>query len=226
MIALLLKDFRLYRWAFRATIVILVSPYLLAILMAFYSLLSYSNRRDTGVPGFVLPLFSIFAAIVLSAIFGGSAFSIEHRDRSADFLALLPVTRWQILLSKCLVPIPALFTVWLIHSSIFFLAIYDRPNWLPFEFNPDIVAAFALSSAAMFFVFSVAWLAGLFLNSPAISACIALATLFAIGFFVSLQFDNRDSSIRPEPAFFLFTMVAGILCFLIGICCYVNRVSP
>jgi ABC-type transport system involved in multi-copper enzyme maturation permease subunit len=228
MIALLTKDLRLYRAAFIAAGIGIVAPFLLEMIALIYGALDHPAVQLYGILD-LTRIFAVLASMIVAAIFGGSAFSIERRDRSGEFLAMLPINRWYIMLSKFLVPLPALFSIWVIHGSAFFLLTdYQSPNRRVLAVSGEGIQliSYVLCLAAMILVFGIAWLIGLFLRSTAVSASIALAVLLAGGFLVGLLFTNPDEGVRPEPYFFLFAMVMGVLCFLIGIACYVKRVSP
>jgi ABC-type transport system involved in multi-copper enzyme maturation permease subunit len=228
MIALLQKDFRLYRAAFVAAAIVIVAPYLLAMIAMFYNLLSYPDRQISGIFEFA-SMFGVLGTIVVAAIFAGCAFSIERRDRSAEFLAMLPVSRWQIAISKLLVPIPVLCGIWLVHASSFFLVVaYEGRNAESAPYISGLFAAYALSSSAMILTFGIAWFAGVFLKSPAISASVALTALITSGFLIGLEYNDAVANVNLNAGtvFFFFAAITGILAFLIGILCYVKRVSP
>lgn len=223
MIALLQKDFRVYRWAFIAAITAILAPYFLVIFLAFYNIVVGEGHRLDGIFD-LFPILSLCACVAVAAIFGGSAFSVERRDRSAEFLAMVPVDRWQIICSKCLVPIPALLFVWFVITTFSIVTSFrnDFSGAIPRADNGNIAIVYALTSGTMIGVFGVAWLIGLFVNSPAISASAALMILFATGFFLRLQFPD----VRLDSLLFPCSMVLGVGCFLLGIVFYVTRVSP
>ena len=228
MIALLQKDFRLYRAAFVAAGIAVVAPYLLGMIACFYAFLGDPNRQIAGIFEFA-SMFGVLATIVLAAIFAGCAFSIERRERSAEFLAMLPVSRWQIMLSKILIPAPPLFGIWLIHASAFFLVVtYEGRNEDPGPYVSGLFAAYGLSSSAMILAFGIAWLASVFLKSPAISASVAVVALIASAFLIGIEYSDPAGRLNVSGAivFLFFAVVTGILAFLVGILCYVKRVSP
>ena len=97
--ALLAKDWRLFRVPTIALVLVAVGCYLLGGAAALHEHLENAGH-DSLFAGTVFA--AVFTALVASA-FGGAAIAGERSDRTADFIALLPVTRRQIILSKWLV---------------------------------------------------------------------------------------------------------------------------
>jgi ABC-type transport system involved in multi-copper enzyme maturation permease subunit len=226
---LLQKDFCLYRAPFYTAAVAIVAPWLLAMVAMFYDLLVRPSRDLINVFE-MASMFGVVSAIIVAAIFGGFAFSVERRERSSDFLAMLPVSRSQVMTSKFFISLGPLIVLWLIHASTFFLVTaYEGSINNTGEIADKFTTTFAISSAAMIMVFGIAWLMGLFIKSPSISASIGLITLLASGFFIRLMLDDQDPGYGQfgfGAVFFAWAMVIGIVCFLIGALVFRNRVRP
>ncbi len=111
--ALFRKDLRLFRVPFITGLVILAGAYLVGAIVAVgvWGEATRDARRAVNdiAAGRVVAYAVVPAALValgltafLTASFGGGAFAVERRDRSADFLAMLPIPRWRIAASKLL----------------------------------------------------------------------------------------------------------------------------
>src|SRR5207253_1733249 len=96
---------RLNRVAVVGSVFLLAAPYGIGIISFI------ANRTDYYVPpaspwqevrliAVTCGGFGLMVTVFLAAIFGGIAFAQERRDRSADFLAMLPTSRRQIVISK------------------------------------------------------------------------------------------------------------------------------
>jgi ABC-type transport system involved in multi-copper enzyme maturation permease subunit len=228
--ALLQKDLRLYRAPICTAALAIVTPWLLLMVVGFYRILVNPDAHGgVDIVGSVA-MFGVVSAIIVAAIFGGFAFSVERREKSADFLAMLPVSRRQVMTSKVLISIGPVMVLWLIQSSAFFLLNATGRNIDDsVEIADAFVATYAVSLSAIILAFGVAWLAGLFIKSPSISASIALMTLLASGFFTRLWMEDPFGEVRPvdlaRVVFSLWT-ITGIVCFLIGAVVFTRRVRP
>jgi ABC-type transport system involved in multi-copper enzyme maturation permease subunit len=218
-IALLQKDLRLYRAAIITAAIGIVGPYVLIIIVLIWGALAGGSPDGRIFEGF--STLGIWTAIVIAGIFGGSAFSIERRDRTADFLAMLPISRTRVMLSKCAIAAGPILVLWLVHFAVYFLACTSE-----FHGPGGIFEVFSLSTSAIIIVFGVAWFAGLFVRSPAISASVGLVLLIAPSFLIALHWDRAATKISPVAVIFLWNMVVGIVSFVAGAIIFLVRVAP
>ena len=127
--ALLWKDVRVSRLPLLAGFVLLVGPYFLAAATAAGSPPSASTASSTATVwsgALVLgSLYSVGFSQLTLAILAANAIAVERVDRSANFLAYLPASRSQILLSKSLVLLGAAVVIlatncgaWLLGMSL------------------------------------------------------------------------------------------------------------
>ncbi len=170
MIALLKKDLKLNRVPIVGGAVLIATPYLIIAPTLFFSS-KYPRSVVSQNAGVVLEL-ALVLTIVVAAIFGGAAFALERRERSAEFLAMLPVRRSRIVVSKLLIGagFPALF--WGANLLVFRL-IKDYAGSMG-PGNDRILVEIGMAGFAMWMAFGVAWLASSILSSPAIAACISI----------------------------------------------------
>src|SRR5882757_114466 len=99
------KDWRVFRAPTIASLLLFVGPYASALIYwaaTRDSVSDFNRMRELGELLLAAAFAGIWLAAAMSAVFGGMAFALERRERTSDFVAMLPVTRWQILTSKAL----------------------------------------------------------------------------------------------------------------------------
>ena len=101
---LIWKDYRLNRLIFITALAFLVGPHLLAAILIWYGA-EPPNARGLFFAGSTL--YSLAFLQLAFALLGGNSIAGERMDRSAEFLAYLPVSRGRILASKLLVALVA-----------------------------------------------------------------------------------------------------------------------
>lgn len=231
MIALLQKDFRLFRAPLITAIVVIVAPYLLAIAATMYDEIEYPRSNTVQNTFQMASSLGVVGDIVLAAIFAGCAFAIERRQRWADFLLMMPGRKMEIILSKLTLSLPVVFVTWLIHCSILacsgHFAQLTGPNG---DVWPEIANAlffsYLLPASAIILVFGVAWLFSTLIQSPSISASLGVIALLALAFTVENLFPPPGYRDQAAEAFVAYAIPAGLIAFFAGTACYLNRVTP
>jgi len=108
---LLWKDYRHNRLIVFAGIILLLLPYV----FGFWMVLNSEASRHPGGWAFVIAVASLYSlglGQVTLTLFGGNAIAGERVDRSAEFLACLPITRRKILASKLLLALMITAVIW------------------------------------------------------------------------------------------------------------------
>src|SRR5437868_14263220 len=123
MTALLKKDWRVYRVAVVGSVIVLAAPYFLSIIAIIYN---KSELRDGEISSFALSasMADLWLTAILASVFGGVAFALERRERSADFLAMMPTSRARIIASKVVIASVCLVTMWLVNVTVFATSSY------------------------------------------------------------------------------------------------------
>jgi hypothetical protein len=150
--------------------------------------------------------------VLAAAVFGGSAFALERRERSADFLAMLPVKRRRIIASKLLVSFALLGSFLAVEMGVLRCSDFVR-SWETF---PDLLMATFNFAAAGIAIFAIAWLLSTFLSSTAIAASVAILLVGCVdagGYFI------RANAMKIEVS-------AAVIFILIGNAYYLRRVAP
>jgi hypothetical protein len=227
-IAFLKKDLGFYRAARIAVLsvfIIYIVPFITALIV-----LSAGNNSD--VPNFLSDFAMVGqdCTILMAAAFGGCAFAIERRDRSGDFLAMMPVPRWHTVGSKAILSAVAIVPLWVTLSTLVYFT-GNRGN----AFAPDygqssardlIFQAYAFPATLILLVFGISWFFSTLTKSPSISASLGMASILLI-VIVREQLHASDP-FGPNVDVQLAACAAliGAVCFLAGTLIYTQRVSP
>jgi ABC-type transport system involved in multi-copper enzyme maturation permease subunit len=189
MFALIRKEWRLNRVVLIGCLVTMVMPY--AITVA--NLLLNPPRFSTYEPRHYIQAIQFAAytclviTVILAAAFGGLTFAGERRERTAEFLGMLPVSRGAIIVSKLVVPLACLIVLVTVHLLVLraCIAWADRVAVLLQGAEEGIL--FGAAGAASFGValFGIAWGLSVFLRSPAIAAATALG--IGVGMFFGMM---------------------------------------
>jgi ABC-type transport system involved in multi-copper enzyme maturation permease subunit len=248
MMVLLQKDLRLYRPALFAFAAVMAGPYLVGvagaiiapILVGFagatFHQLVYDNynwihllENCSG--------FGILGTILLAAIYGGGAFAIERRERWADFLAMMPVSKGQIVFSKCCIAFGTVGLAWLTHVTVYAITSYYTDyasitdvhlrNYGDRFLIETAYTAFLLTAAPIVMVFGLAWLVSALIKSPSISAGVAIMVFLALTFYLQNFLSPALGWRRTADALFIvLALSGGFIAFVAGTICYLKRVSP
>src|SRR5208282_1173833 len=121
---LLWKDFRVNRVVFIAALVLLIIPHALVAILIWRAVKQPDPAGLFGPSSF----YSLGLLQLVFALLGGNSIAGERFDRSAEFLAYLPVSRGRILASKLLVSLAAVPLVWLPNLAVLATAVACRPS--------------------------------------------------------------------------------------------------
>jgi hypothetical protein len=169
--ALLRKDWRLYRPTIIGCLVVLAGACLIGVL----PLIPEDPRAGPcSKPRQVVNVALLATGVTarFAAVFGASVFAVERRDRTAEFLLMLPIRRTHILASKAAVAGLFLLALWVCHLSAALLAFHVMGEGA--RHTTEYVYAFAGSAGATLMMFSVAWFLSAFLSGSALPFGLAL----------------------------------------------------
>jgi ABC-type transport system involved in multi-copper enzyme maturation permease subunit len=226
MLALLAKDWRLFRAPMVALIVVGAACYLIALANTLYP----QTDHDALESLFTAAVVSIELTGLLAAAYGGVAIAGERADRTADFLGLLPVSRMQIILSKWMVSLLMIGLCAAFHLLVLGLCLLARSNIHPGNVGPRQVqwaTALPLWIGFTTSLFGIAWLLSTFLRSGPISACVSIATTIALFAMVALRLDAGHYSEQQVPLVLgSLSLAAGLLSMFGGAIYYLRRIAP
>jgi ABC-type transport system involved in multi-copper enzyme maturation permease subunit len=238
MIALLRKDWRLYRSPIVGGMIIMLIPYLIGALAAFLDW--QQSRQSIGMAWNQADVVEIFAHAsvislcligLLAAIFGGVSFAQERRERWAEFLSTLPVRKSQVILSKLVLCLLVLGPIWIVNIYLVIRlsgATVGRTFDISRMADRDLLFM-DLSLSAAFMAFSVAWLASARLTSPSIAVAIAIAATVASLIWPKKMFPEPIVNFTDDQFARLLigtTLCIGTVCFIAGTSYYLRRVEP
>ena len=162
---------------------------------------------------------------IFAAVFGAAAFAVERRDRSAEFLAMLPTSRGRILLSKLIVALSCLAVVWTVNLCILRAMNSHVALGLKETYEQRLALAGAMGATLM--MFGLGWLFSTFLRGAAIAFSLAFAITVASVPIVSdiaeriglVDYGRVKSMIGVA-------VCVGLIGFCAGTIHYVQRVEP
>ena len=218
MITLIRKDLRQMRLPFLMSAALFVAPAVIAaIAWMFYP--------DNGAHGtwreFVasFALMGAYLCTIGAALPSAVAFAGERRDRTAEFVATLPVSRLRIVMSKAIVSLAAAAWPWMLALGLAALVV----DWKEQGVAEPVPWALCASVA----LFGLAWLCSSLMESEVFSAAISIVcvTILAFGAWV---LTDRAKLTQHETRLLYFTLLpaVGIGGFLAGTIIALRRVSP
>ena len=222
--ALLRKDWRLYRPAVIGCLVVLAGVYLIGMLPLLWDdpkAGPYEAPRQ--IRNVALVASGVTAAF--AAVFGASAFAVERRDRTAEFLVMLPISRTRILASKAAVSAAFLLTLWAVHMTVAVLALNHLGSSA--KHTTDFAYAFAALAGAAMMMFSVAWLLSAFLSGAAVPFGLAFGGTIASAELIRQMIANIGlHGYALVRVWILWSCVVAVTSFLTGAVHYARRVAP
>jgi hypothetical protein len=167
--------------------------------------------------------FAILLTILLASAFGAISIAGERKERTADFLALLPVTRKQIVTSKFIVTAVVMVGFLAFYGSILLLLWGVRLDEMS-----QIPASAALVAALATSFFGVAWLLSTFTTSPAISAWVSIAVTLFVYVYMGAEWRWTDRAALSEFNHVVTaTLLAiGLSSVIGGTIYYLRRIAP
>jgi ABC-type transport system involved in multi-copper enzyme maturation permease subunit len=227
---LLWKDFRLNWLIVIMALCIVVIPHLVAVSVTCYAILHNYNDMTAHFSGtlYLSAISSLFMLPIVFALMGGNAIACERADRSAEFLAYLPISRGKIVTSKLLVSLLIGGFVWIVNLSIIGICFLSFPQFFMQQNNspPFGVITSGFLTAGLTF-YCAAWLFSSFMQSPAISAGCGIFTMLLLGYafgFIVHFFVTAENITMYWPLGFAIAL--SLASFAGGTWYYLRRVEP
>ncbi len=227
--ALIWKDYRINRLIIFAGALLFIAP------LAAVSLLNaWADVRYGGpyYPWSVALEFGANLGLMLSvitlAMLGGTAFACERADRSAEFLAGLPLGRRQVILSKTLLSVVPALVLWgcgLVVLWVVAPACVTADQALAETIGDSENNLLPVLAAMSVAVFGSAWLGSSFLPSHNIATGLSFGfpiLVFGIVRAVEFAVEEYELTVRWLPTVFVLLGLAG---YVGGIVIYVRRLN-
>jgi len=220
---LLWREYRLNRLILVAGTMGILLPH---VILAVETLI-YGNHPETFLAWLVSTLF----AEITVALLAGNAIAGERADRSAEFIASLPLPPWRLVASKLLLALIVFAAIW--GTRLMFSTVQPQH-----EFFGD-VGSFPIQ---VLVVYGASWLFSSIQSSTVIATSLGIVTSWTIGGCAGwFTLSKLKEPIKPvanlhahyaenfsEPTFALYAMFGipiGIVCFCIGTWFYIRRGS-
>ena len=231
---LLWKEYRLNRLILIVGAMLLFAPHAVALANAWQEGIPFnrhSSYADPNKPNLASDLLdsvlmSLAVSQLMMGLIGGHAIAGERADRSAEFLAYLPVSRIRTLAGKIVLPLLCAALIWVSNLLILYFALADLPpphaRWIE---GMWVMLGFIASSGLL--CFSVGWLLSSILDSPTFAIGGGLVTPFLImlgllapGWWFTLPEENYWRS------YLYICLALSPVCFIAGTWYYLRRVEP
>lgn len=228
--ALIRKDIRICRLPIVAGVVLLVAPFGMAAVIVS-SMPLWTEAAPASAWAVLLGTgcyFSVMCSQPTLAMISGSIIAAERGDRSAEFLAYLPPSKFQILGSKFIVLVLAALVVYGVNFSIGLFA-----DWLSDGTNAsrnmtsDLVPWRYLAAIGVAAV-GAGWCASAMSGSAGPAVAMAfLAPLVVLGGLAAVQYmTDWPSSLAFAPIYFSGCTISGAILFSTGSVYFLCRVEP
>lgn len=221
---LLWKEYRENRLICIAGAVILLLPYAIAsIVLGLASLEIVKGSVRSGEAFLVASLYSLIVSQLTLALLGGNAIAGERADRSAEFLAYLPLSRGRMVVAKLLLALLTTAVIWCFNWPL--LLIYHA------EFDRTIIVSTIMGMTAVvgFTFFCVSWLVSSLQSSPTFAVCAGLVlpwfVMMVIG-AVGWLLDYEPTGRIMDRWFVASCLVLAVTSFAAGTWYYLRRVEP
>ena len=238
---LIFKDCRLMRTYIRLAAIATIVGYVASAIFTVYVTAEFREPElRTGAARALLSLktglwLGILSTGMLGTLLGASVFTQERADRSAEFLACLPPTRWQHLISKLSVSLGVTILMILVNlgavAAIHFLVPYARTNiaQLNHELSAPIPITLSLWFGAIFSMYSGALAISVWTKTngvPILCGLITPIVLFALRILVSFWLQVPYTGSEFQMAFAATCWVLSSLLIFLACYWYLLRWEP
>jgi len=177
-------------------------------------------------------LWSTVLSLLTLTFLGGNAIAGERADRSAEYLAYLPLSRLRRLAAKLVLALGTAVSIWgfnlLVLFVLYVIILVTRPE-LPSVQPDDVLVPAGLFALSGLVMFSVAWLVSSLQSSPTFAVCAGLVAPWLLA--LALQgaaFFYDPNRFGPIVAigYAVTCLVLAVACFSTGTWYYLRRVEP
>ena len=227
--ALLWKDARLTRSVFILGGVLLLLPYVGALIMGA-QLSGQSGESWWGYDQIMrMGFISVILTLIPTTMLAGNALAREREDHSAQFLACLPPTRWLVLTSKLVIAGGATLLLWAVNVAVI-LGIAPRMHDAPAVLVPGVhdnpVTELYYIAAVAVLLFGVAWLCSSVVSRASTAVAAGLLWPLILLLAVILGRYAFQLSAWNGPIYLWASLVLGLGGFALGSLFFVRRFEP
>jgi ABC-type transport system involved in multi-copper enzyme maturation permease subunit len=232
---ILWREYRLNRLILITGAGLLLLPYLVALVAFCWVKVRGGTHigadHDRAADVFlVATLFSLGLSQLTVALLGGNATAGERADRSAEFIAYLPLSRPRRLAGKLSLAFSAAVSIWVPSLLILLTLLGAFVDVGPGDVWDIFIGVSYVAITGLTF-YGVAWLISSLQSSPTFAVCGGLITplliawgLYAAAWAADMPGPTWDRFVTTGYA--TICLVLAILCFWIGTWYYLRRVEP
>jgi ABC-type transport system involved in multi-copper enzyme maturation permease subunit len=232
--AILYKDYLLLRIYLRISVLISFLLYPVGFGIVLWVTETYLDRSERSIASQLrttlagASIYGLVLTCLFSSIIAASTIALERSDRSSEFLACLPPTRWQNLSSKLLILLSFVVGMLVLHNTAtylaWFLSAYARSNAIEISFIGNLsitcvilcITGFSFAGSSLMKSNGGPALMGLL--SPLLSLSIASG----IGELMEAPSEGSMFAIRYAAT----SAILGVTMLLCGSLWYLNRSEP
>jgi ABC-type transport system involved in multi-copper enzyme maturation permease subunit len=226
---ILWREYRLVRAMLIASAAAMIAPYLMTWMVNLWDDYPHYNFAMATLDGSV---FGLGFSQIVFVLLGGVAFAGERSDRSAEFVAYLPISRRRRLWTKVAFALAAAVIVWSVYGAVN----YFGREWVDGR-RPDAIGVLSCIATTGLAFFGAAWLASSIPSQPAFAVAAGLACPLAVYLAVPLWawYDGTihvraiDSILNEAVLAVLYgvaCLALGVICFVWGNWRFLRRVEP
>ena len=236
---LLWKEYRVNRVIVIVGATILIAPHLVALFVAWWRIAHGidSPAEEQFARGMAASsIYSVIFSQLTLCLLGGHAIAGERADRSAEFLASLPISRTKIVAGKLGLAFLIAVSIWITNLLIlwFFIPGLFSAAFLRADGFTGFHQLIAGTAVIGFLFFSVAWLFSSMWESSTFAVCMGLITPFALSLIVAasawmLGYPLDEHVLLEKDLmrwFWGICLVLAPLCLVSGTWYYLRRVEP
>lgn len=226
---LIKKDIRHQSRFILAAAIFLILPHIIALIALITNQMG-EFPQDNWIDYFqAASIVDVILCVVLIPFFSGNAIAGERADRSAEFLAYLPIERKTTILSKAVVAMGISIVFFGVCSLVFYaffqLLVVYHPGA---HIRAPQGAWISIILGSCVFMFGIAWLVSTFAQSATFAAAAGVIIPLAVGIMLMLIYPTETNEHRNMTwlAYVIISFVIGPLCFIAGVIYYSKRVEP
>lgn len=228
--ALVWKDLRLNRLPLLIGAALLLMPYIIVGTAVTHMPLWEEATRASAWAVLLATgcHFSVMCSQASLALLSGHVIAAERGDRSAEFLAYLPPSRSQVLLSKASVLLGAAAIVWSLNLGALFIADSLAGDTDPTRMLTGGLTPLSRLAAIGMLAAGAGWCASSMLENSGPAVAFALvAPIVAFGFFQLTQYlANWPDELLFSTVYFAACWPIGVGLFGVGTAYFLRRVEP
>ena len=229
---LIWREYRLNRPILITGAVLLLLPYLVILIALCWPNAPAMGARHVARAFAGAAIYNIVLSQLTVLVLGGNAIAGERADRSAEFIAYLPLPRTRRLSSKLILAFSAAALIWGINLLVLWILVSAAPQFrsgpnLP----PDIPLMLSYVAITGLVFYGVSWLISSFQSSPTFAVGGGLITpiLVLMGLHAAawaMDLDAPSIARFAENGYAIICPMLALVGFSIGTWYYLTRIEP